>query len=73
MLIGWFMSFSVIVFIPLDIYLNEKYSDIDQATGTTKDEDAILLDYWSISYWSSYILNWVVIPLLQGYVIAGEF
>ena len=72
--VGWFMSFSVIVFIPLDIYLNSKYTNFeDEATGTTATEDALLLDYWIASYWSSNFLNWIVIPLLQGYVLAGEF
>ena len=64
------MSFSVIVFIPLDIYLNEEYTNVDEDTGL---ERAFLYDWWAISYWSSYLLNWVLIPLLQGYVTAGEF
>jgi hypothetical protein len=67
------MSFCVIVFIPLDIYLNEKYTDISLAKGKDKEEDHLLLEWWSISYWSSYILNWIIFPILQGYVIAGEF
>jgi len=58
------MSFCVIIFIPLDIYLNQKYSNVDEATGKDKEEDALLLDWWKISYWSSYMLNWIVIPLV---------
>jgi len=72
-IIGWFVSFCVIVFIPLDIYLNAKYTDIGQARGKDKEEDFLLLQWWSMSYWSAYILNWIIFPLLQGYVIAGEF
>lgn len=69
--IAWFLSFSVIVFIPLDIYLNEKYKSFD-AEATNRGY-ALLYDWWAGSYWGSYFLNWVVIPLLQGYVVAGEF
>lgn len=69
--VAWFLSFSVIVFIPLDIYLNEKYKSFDDMA---KDREyAMLYDWWASSYWGSYVLNWVVIPLLQGYVVAGEF
>ena len=70
-LIGWFLSFSVIVFIPLDVYLNQK-SDAKIGDFDTKEE-SYLLGWWKFSYWSSYFLNWLVIPLFQGYVIAGEF
>ena len=72
-LIGWFLSFSVIVFIPLDIYVNEKEKEYPDSKQQDDLEESYLLSYWKISYWSSYFLNWIVIPLLQGYVIAGEF
>ena len=68
---GWFISFSVLVFIPLDIYLTEKYewAKDDSAPG----DGHILFDYWAISYWSSYLFNWLIIPIIMGYVTAGEF
>ena len=69
-LAGWFMSFSIIVFIPLDIYLNQKYLQVDPRTGNT---NGMLYDWWLSSYWSSYLINWLVIPILQQYVVAGEF
>lgn len=28
---------------------------------------------WSIVYWTSYLLTWVVMPLMKSYVCAGEF
>jgi len=63
-LIGWFLSFSVIVFIPLDIYLEEKKKDFPDSYKQDDQEEKILFNYWKISYWSSYFLNWIIIPLL---------
>ena len=60
-LLCWFVSLSLLVFIPLDIYLN---------LGTTEDT---LLTYWTLTYWGSNFFCWLVLPLLQGYVMAGEF
>lgn len=28
---------------------------------------------WSLNYWSVFILNWFVLPILQEYVAAGDF
>lgn len=32
-----------------------------------------MYDWWAGSYWSSYMLNWLVIPLIQEFALAGEF
>lgn len=33
-----------------------------------------ILDYiWLISYWNSFLLTWLVVPMVQGYVDTGEF
>ena len=60
-LVCWFVSLSLLVFIPLDIYLN-----LDETEDT-------LLTYWKITYWGSNFFCWLILPLLQGYVMAGEF
>ena len=28
---------------------------------------------WSLNYWSEFILNWFVLPILQEYLAAGDF
>jgi hypothetical protein len=28
---------------------------------------------WSLNYWSVFILNWFVLPILQEYLAAGDF
>ena len=35
--------------------------------------DYILLGWWKFCYWSGNILGYLIIPLVQGYVMAGEF
>lgn len=61
------MSFSIFALIPLDIYLGDK---IDAKNNIS---NGVLYYWWAFSYWSGYLLNWLIIPLIQGYVIAGEF
>ncbi|MBA0863924.1 hypothetical protein Goshw_027374 [Gossypium schwendimanii] len=29
--------------------------------------------FWSLTYWSTFLLTWVVVPTLQGYEDAGDF
>jgi hypothetical protein len=28
---------------------------------------------WSVNYWTVFILNWFVLPILQEYLAAGDF
>ncbi|MFH4980091.1 hypothetical protein AB6A40_006800 [Gnathostoma spinigerum] len=36
-------------------------------------DNRILLSMWRIVYWTAQILTWIVLPLMQSYVRAGEF
>ena len=38
-----------------------------------KNIDYILLGWWKFCYLSGNILGYLIIPLIQGYVMAGEF
>ena len=31
------------------------------------------MTFWSLNYWSVFILNWFVLPILQEYLAAGDF
>uniref|UniRef100_A0A1I7T0P3 LMBR1 domain-containing protein 2 n=1 Tax=Caenorhabditis tropicalis TaxID=1561998 RepID=A0A1I7T0P3_9PELO len=35
--------------------------------------DEVLFDLWRVVYWSAQILTWLILPLLQSYVTAGNF
>ncbi|KAJ4753293.1 hypothetical protein LUZ62_087698 [Rhynchospora pubera] len=58
----WFCSVAVIILVPADIW----------TTIIGQDKGGIGL-FWSLSYWSTFILTWAVVPLIQGYEDAGDF
>ncbi|WJX46547.1 hypothetical protein P8452_33337 [Trifolium repens] len=59
---AWFCSLSIIILVPADIWttLNNNYN-------------GAISFLWSLSYWSTFLLTWAVVPLLQGYEDAGDF
>ncbi|GMH32963.1 hypothetical protein BSKO_00797 [Bryopsis sp. KO-2023] len=59
---AWLTSFSIIALVPVDVW----------ATIGKKNAEPISV-MWKISYWSTQVLTWLVIPLFQGYVEAGDF
>lgn len=58
----WFCSISIIILVPADIW----------ATIIGHDKGGIAF-FWSWSYWSTFLLTWAVVPLIQGYEDAGDF
>ncbi|XP_023735746.1 uncharacterized protein LOC111883662 isoform X1 [Lactuca sativa] len=58
----WFCSISVIILVPADI----------SSTIIGHDNGGISF-FWSWSYWSTFLLTWLVVPLIQGYEDAGDF
>ena len=36
-------------------------------------DDQVLLDLWRVVYWSSQLLTWLILPMMQSYTQAGEF
>lgn len=60
---AWLTSLSVVSLVPVDVFTTLA------GYGNT---DAILL-LWRISYWSTQILTWAIIPILQNYTLSGDF
>ncbi|KAL3538680.1 hypothetical protein ACH5RR_002046 [Cinchona calisaya] len=58
----WFCSLSFIILVPADIW----------AAVVGHDKSGISF-FWSWSYWSTFILTWAVVPIIQGYEDAGDF
>ncbi|XP_038697362.1 LMBR1 domain-containing protein 2 homolog A-like isoform X1 [Tripterygium wilfordii] len=58
----WFCSLSIIILVPADIW-------------TTKFQlpNGGISFFWSWSYWSTFLLTWAVVPLIQGFEDAGDF
>ncbi|GAB2226106.1 hypothetical protein Droror1_Dr00021897 [Drosera rotundifolia] len=59
---AWFCSLSIIILVPADIWT----TIIGQYNGG-------ISFFWSWSYWSTFLLTWAVVPLIQGYEDAGDF
>ncbi|KAL4450039.1 hypothetical protein ABPG77_010708 [Micractinium sp. CCAP 211/92] len=60
--VGWLTALSVVALVPIDVY-----------SSLAHDDPGPLAVLWSISYWSTQVLTWAVIPVLQGYAISGAF
>jgi hypothetical protein len=60
--VGWLTSLSVVALVPIDVY-----------ASLARREPGSLDVLWSISYWSTQVLTWAVIPVLQGYAVSGAF
>ncbi|XP_047163131.1 LMBR1 domain-containing protein 2 homolog A-like isoform X1 [Vigna umbellata] len=58
----WFCSVSIIILVPADIW-----------TALNNYESGAISFLWSLSYWSTFLLTWAVVPTIQGYEDAGDF
>ncbi|KAL0026350.1 hypothetical protein WJX79_001807 [Trebouxia sp. C0005] len=63
--IAWVTSLSIVALVPVDV--------LDSLLGTSGSITGPLGILWSISYWSTQVLCWAVVPLTSGFVDAGEF
>lgn len=60
---AWLTSLSVVALVPLDAFTTLS------GNGNTR----IIAILWKVSYWSTQVLTWAVIPIMQGYVLSGSF
>jgi LMBR1-like membrane protein len=59
---AWLTTFLICSIVPIDVY------------STLRSQDPkVILTLWDISYWSTQLLTWLLIPLYTGYASAGEF
>ena len=59
---SWILSFGIIAILPYDVY---------QSLANQRDPD--LKFVWDGIYWTVFALCWLVLPLLQCYLLAGDF
>lgn len=59
----WFVSLSIIILVPADIWV----------TISSQLDNGGISFFWSWSYWSTFLLTWAVVPLIQGFEDAGDF
>ena len=58
---GWLTTLSVVALVPVDAFTT---------LSGTGDVDIILL-LWRLSYWSTQLLTWLFIPVLQHFSVSG--
>ncbi|KAF3439247.1 hypothetical protein FNV43_RR17523 [Rhamnella rubrinervis] len=58
----WFCSLSIIILVPADIWVT-----------INEISNGGISFFWSWSYWSTFLLTWAVVPLIQGFEDAGDF
>ncbi|KAH9712876.1 LMBR1-like membrane protein [Citrus sinensis] len=62
----WFCSLSIIILVPADIWTTI-------SNPPHHNENGGISVLWSLSYWSTFLLTWAVVPLIQGFEDAGDF
>lgn len=87
-LTAWSFSFLIVFTIPLDV-TSTVYRQCILEQNSTKSttphngstcqrpwgmvEDEVFPNLWRIIYWSSQFLTWLIMPLMQSYLKAGDF
>ncbi|XP_049844967.1 LMBR1 domain-containing protein 2 homolog isoform X1 [Schistocerca gregaria] len=86
-LTGWYFSFLIIFVLPLDVSSTVyrqclKKNNVTESENTTSTVcrepwsyvgNDLYLHLWHIVYWTSQCLTWLVLPLMQSYIKAGDF
>ncbi|GLT97961.1 hypothetical protein SLE2022_155000 [Rubroshorea leprosula] len=58
----WSCSLSIIFLVPPDIWMT-----------MTGESGGGMSFFWNLSYWSTFLLTWAVVPTIQGHEDAGDF
>lgn len=85
-LLAWFCSFLIIFALPLDIistvYRQQNHTEIstnDSVTIESSEEpwsflpERVFINLWRTVYWSTQFLTWLIMPMMQSYIKAGDF
>ncbi|KAF9969688.1 hypothetical protein BGZ73_007819 [Actinomortierella ambigua] len=74
--VSWFFPFSIVGLVPLDLsstlYRSCNHEDACKEPFTYVSQE-FLVAAWRTMYWSSFVLTWVLIPILQAYTQSGQF
>lgn len=80
-LIAWYFSFLIIFVLPLDVSTTVYRQCIHNNFNNTSVckvpwslvPEGLFPNLWRIVYWTSEVLTWLILPLMQSYARAGEF
>jgi hypothetical protein len=60
--VSWLTTLLMCCIVPIDVY----------STLSSQNPEGIEI-LWDLSYWSTQLLTWALIPVYMGYADAGEF
>ncbi|XP_043463413.1 LMBR1 domain-containing protein 2 homolog [Leptopilina heterotoma] len=85
-LIAWYFSLLIIFVLPLDVSSTVYRQCTSNATSNITEElshsclepwsrvpNDVYPNLWRIVYWTSQFLTWLILPLMQSYIKAGDF
>ncbi|VDK40649.1 unnamed protein product [Taenia asiatica] len=71
--IGWLISLLFVGVLPIDI------SSINNITDQNSGSLSVFVDmqslhvFWTVVYWASQLLTWIILPIMESYAGSGEF
>jgi hypothetical protein len=72
--LSWFVAFSIIVLVPLDILSSETQQTCTHGQPCEGSALVALVTLcWNIAYWLSFILAWFVLTIQHSYTYGGGF
>jgi hypothetical protein len=72
-IISFWLGFSGIVLLPLDLTIASSTSTDDNESDAATPETNATYVPWMITYWSSFILAFVILPIVRKFLRSGHF
>ena len=72
-IITWFFDFYMVILLPYDICITNKQKRKEDLTQADQDTIEIIKISYQVTYWMTFFITWLIIPLLKNYESSGEF
>ena len=72
-IITWFFDFYMVILLPYDICITNKQKRKEDLTQAEQDTIEIIKISYQVTYWMTFFITWLIIPLLKNYESSGEF
>ena len=72
-IITWFLDFYMVILLPYDICITNKQKRKEDLTQAEQDTIEIIKISYQVTYWMTFFITWLIIPLLKNYESSGEF
>ena len=73
--ISFALGFSGTILLPIDLSLTEEQNNDDDNQGQDDqdNQDNFTTMPWHLLFWSTFILAWIILPLVREMILSGEF